>query len=418
MSHVRSGDFIVSTNNAGTPATILDKLYDRIDELDSLEVFISIPLRGMRLFLPQSAEKFKLITPFIGAMDREFMKRGTKVHYVPQHLSDVPGNMSEVKPGGVAIMMCTPPDGNGDISFGLSPLDASVVKGARLKIAQVNENVPFVKGEGMQCKLDDFDFIVDLTEELPTIDAGPPSVTDEKIAGLIMPYIPDGACIQLGIGGLANAVGSFLKDKKELGIHTEMFVESMVDLIECGAVTNSRKPFDKGISILGFGLGSKRMLDFADGNPAIESRSFGYVNDPCVIRQIDNFISINATMAVDLFGQCYSESIGFRQYSGTGGQADFVRGARHSKGGRSFVCTPSVMKKKDGTLASKIVIANEPGTVVTTLRSDVQYVVTEYGVAYLTADTIENRAKKLIGIAHPDFREQLTAEAKEVGIIS
>jgi 4-hydroxybutyrate CoA-transferase len=315
-------------------------------------------------------------------------------------------------------MMCTPPDEDGYVSFGLSPLDAAIVDAARLTIAQVNESVPFVKGEGMQCKLSDFDYIVEITEDLPVIEAGAPSEVEQKIAEQVMPYIVDGACIQLGIGGLANAVGSFLKEKKDLGIHTEMFVESMVDLIECGAVTNSRKPFDKGISILGFGLGSKRMYDFADGNKELESRSFGYVNNPHIVSQIDNFVSINATMAVDLLGQCYSESIGFRQYSGTGGQVDFVRGARHSKGGHSFICTPSTMKKKDGSLKSKIILANDPGTVVTTLRTDVQYVVTEYGVAYLVGESIEERAKRLIAIAHPMFREELTADAKQIGIIS
>jgi 4-hydroxybutyrate CoA-transferase len=212
-------------------------------------------------------------------------------------------------------------------------------------------------------------------------------------------------------------VGVFLKEKKDLGIHTEMFVESMVDLIECGAVTNAKKTIDAGKTIFGFGRGSQRMYDFMNNNADMETRSFNYVNNPTVIGQIDNFISINATLAVDLMGQCFSESIGFRQFSGTGGQVDFSRGAWNSKNGKVFICTPSSLTKKDGTRMSKIVLLPAPGSIVTTTRTDVMYVVTEYGVADLRNETVANRAKRLIAIAHPEFREELTAQAKEHGLI-
>jgi 4-hydroxybutyrate CoA-transferase len=413
---VQSGDVIGTPMINGIAYTVLDKLYDRLDELEDVEVNIAITVKAMRLFLPKAQKAFRLRSPFLGVIEREFMKRGTHIHFAPMHLSQIPEDRISVHPADVAVMVSTPPDENGMVSFGAWPMDKEVFQ-TRNIILQINENVPYVKGEGMQIHIDDVDCIIDLTEDLYTPDPEPPNEFETRIAEHIMPLIPNGACIQLGIGGLANAVGNFLKDKRDLGIHSEMFVESMVDLLESGAANNSKKNLDKGKTIFVFGLGSKRCMDYLDHNEAIETRSFKYVNNPSIIGKQDNFISINGTMAVDLTGQCFSESIGFNQYSGTGGQVDFVRGAQISRGGKSFICTPSVLRKKDGSVKSKICLLPEVGSYVTTVRSDVHYVVTEYGIADLRFETLENRAKRLIGIAHPDFRDELTHQAKEHGFI-
>ncbi|MDR1271489.1 MAG: 4-hydroxybutyrate CoA-transferase [Clostridiales Family XIII bacterium] len=413
---VKSGDSVTTSFVNGIPYTVLDKLYDRFDELDDVEIAIALAVKGMRLFLPKAGEKFRLKSNFLGPIEREFKKRGTNIQFAPIHLSRIPQDRLEIHRPDMAVMAASPPDEDGYVSFGAWPMDAKIMD-VRDVIIQVNENIPYIKGEGMQIKLDDATCIVDLTESLVTVDPAPPSEEEKKIAGHIMDYVVDGACIQLGIGGLANAVGTFLKEKKELGIHTEMFVESMIDLIESGAVTNSRKNIDTGKTIIGFGMGSQRMYDFLDHNEDIETRSFSYVNNPAVIGEIDNFVSINAALAVDLTGQCFSEALGFRQFSGSGGQVDFSRGAWNSKNGKVFICTPSTLKKKDGTLLSKIVLLPEPGSIVTTPRTDVMYVVTEYGVADLRNETIENRARRLIEIAHPDFREELASQAKEHGLI-
>ena len=238
-----------------------------------------------------------------------------------------------------------------------------------------------------------------------------------KIAGHIVERVPDGATIQLGIGGVASAIGGFLKEKRDLGIHTEMFVNALVDLLKCGAANNSKKTLLPGKTVLGFSLGSQEMYDFMDHNPDIEARPFEFVNDPRVIAQNDNMISINGAMQVDLMGQVCAESIGPRQFSGTGGQADFVRGANWSRGGMSFLALPSTLTTKSGEVKSKISAVLPLGSVVTTPRADVQYVVTEYGVADLRNEPLDVRAKRLIAIAHPDFRDKLTYEAKQAGML-
>jgi 4-hydroxybutyrate CoA-transferase len=416
LSHVKSGDRV---SPVGAVYSVLDKLAEKVESLDeSITLVMALIPKDLEILHPEFAHKVNIESNFFGFIERGHKKNGRWVDCAPVHLSDSVYTSYAVAPPDVVIMAATPPDENGYVSFGIGGQDERVVDSARVKIVQINEKVPYVWGEGVMYKLEDFDCIIDLTEDLAVSPpAKEPSETEKKIAENVLPYIKDGACIQLGIGGIANAVGSFLKDKKDLGIHTEMFVDAMVDLIECGAVNNSRKKLDKGISVMGFAGGTQLLIDYLDHNDQVIIKPFTYVNNPYIISQIDDFISINGTMSVDLFGQCYSESIGFDQFSGSGGQVDFVRGARHSKGGHSFICLPSTMVKKDGTVASKIVLHNDPGTVVTTLRTDVQYIATEYGVAYLEGQTLRSRAHQLISIAHPDFREELTSQAKANGLI-
>ena len=252
------------------------------------------------------------------------------------------------------------------------------------------------------------------TFELPTL---PPAKLDETssiIGNLIAEQIPDGACIQLGIGAIPDAVGLALQSKHDLGIHTEMFTSSMVDLIKCGAVNNSRKQIHRGITVTTFAFGSKAINDFIDDNPSIAIMPVDYVNNPEVICQNDNMISINAALEVDLFGQVCAESIGTKIISGSGGQVDYVRGACQSKGGKSFIAFASTAK---GGTISKIKPSLTPGAVVTTSKNDVDYIVTEYGLAHLRGETLSSRVKQLIAIAHPDFRDELTFDAKKRGIL-
>ena len=245
----------------------------------------------------------------------------------------------------------------------------------------------------------------------------PPVKLDEvsiTIGNLIAEQIPDGACIQLGIGAIPDATGMALKAKHDLGIHTEMFTDSMVELIECGAVNNSKKQIHRGKSVTTFAYGSKRIYDYIDDNPAIEILPVNYVNDPNVICKNDNMISINAALEVDFFGQVCAESVGTKHMSGSGGQIDYVRGACQSKGGKSFIAFTSTAK---GGTISKIKSILTPGAICTTSKNDVDCIVTEYGIAHLRGRSLGERTKQLIAIAHPDFRDELTFEAKKRGIL-
>ena len=255
---------------------------------------------------------------------------------------------------------------------------------------------------------------MEYNHDLPVL---PPVQLDEvskTIGGLIAERIPDGACLQLGIGAIPDATGMALKAKHDLGIHTEMFTDSMVELIECGAVNNSKKQIHRGKTVTTFAFGSQRIYDYIDDNPAVEILPVEYVNDPDVICQNDNMISINAAVEVDLFGQVCAESVGTKHMSGSGGQIDYVRGACQSRGGKSFIAFTSTAK---GGTISKIKPILTPGAVVTTSKNDVDYIVTEYGVAHLRGRSLGERARQLIAIAHPDFRDELTFEAKKRGIM-
>ena len=256
--------------------------------------------------------------------------------------------------------------------------------------------------------------LVEYHHDLPVL---PPVQLDDvskTIGGLIADLIPDGACLQLGIGAIPDATGMALKSKHDLGIHTEMFTDSMVELIECGAVNNSKKQIHRGKTVTTFAFGSQRIYDFVDDNPSVEILPVDYVNDPNVICQNDNMISINAAVEVDLFGQVCAESVGTKHMSGSGGQIDYVRGACQSRGGKSFIAFTSTAK---GGTISKIKPILTPGAVVTTSKNDVDYIVTEYGVAHLRGRSLGERARQLIAIAHPDFRDELTFEAKKRGMM-
>ena len=332
----------------------------------------------------------------------------------PTYYRDIPRHIRAEYEYDAFCVAVSPMDSHGYFSLALngSYAEAMIDKAKRIFI-EVNEKQHRCLC-GTQLHISQVDAIVENTHELPVL---PPVVLDETsitIGNLIAEQIPDGACIQLGIGAIPDATGMALKAKKDLGIHTEMFTDSMVELIECGAVNNSRKQIHRGKTVTTFAYGSKRIYDFIDDNPAVEVLPVDYVNDPEVICRNDNMISINAALEVDFFGQVCAESVGTKHMSGSGGQVDYVRGACQSKGGKSFIAFTSTAK---GGTISKIKPILTPGAICTTSKNDVDYIVTEYGIAHLRGRSLSDRTRQLIAIAHPDFRDELTFEAKKRGIL-
>ena len=333
---------------------------------------------------------------------------------LPAYYRDVPRHIRVEYEYDAFCVSVSPMDSHGYFSLANngSYAEAMMDKAKRIFV-EVNDQQPRCLC-GTQIHVSQVDAIVEFNHELPVL---PPVVIDETsrtIGNLIAEQIPDGACIQLGIGAIPDATGMALKAKHDLGIHTEMFTDSMVELIECGAVNNSKKQIHRGKSVTTFAYGSKRIYDYIDDNPAIEILPVDYVNDPAVICKNDNMISINAALEVDFFGQVCAESVGTKHMSGSGGQIDYVRGACQSKGGKSFIAFTSTAK---GGTISKIKPILTPGAICTTSKNDVDYIVTEYGIAHLRGHSLAQRAKQLIAIAQPDFRDELSFEAKKRGIM-
>ena len=415
---IKSGDTLCAGIATGVPYKFLDALADySLENLENVEFYHGAGFKPYKLGLPQYNGHLNVKSFFYGPVERAFVGYGSHFPYQPIHLSQTTRDRTVTHRGNVLLAAGTEPDENGMISLGPSPMGGDMLDYYDTVIVQVNKQMPYVYGEGAVIPADKVTWMVEAEEPICELGRAEPSEAEIKIAGNIVDRVPDGACLQLGIGGVASAIGGFLKEKRDLGIHTEMFVNALVDLLKCGAANNSKKTLLPGKTVLGFSLGSQEMYDFMDHNPDIEARPFEFVNDPRVIAQNDNMISINGAMQVDLMGQVCAESIGPRQFSGTGGQADFVRGANWSRGGMSFLALPSTLTTKSGEVKSKISAVLPLGSVVTTPRADVQYIVTEYGVADLRNEPLDVRAKRLIAIAHPDFRDKLTYEAKQAGML-
>ena len=333
---------------------------------------------------------------------------------IPGYYRDMPGHIRRAWDYDAVVLAASPMDKHGYFSLSCtsSYSEAMLDKTGRVYI-EVNRELPRAVC-GTQVHISRVDAIIENDHSLPVLPTAAPDALSTTIGGYIAELIPDGACIQLGIGAIPDAVGAALKTKHDLGIHTEMFTDSMVELIECGAVNNSKKQIHRGLSVTTFAYGSQRIYDFIDDNPGITILPVDYVNDPAVICRNDNMISINAALEVDLWGQVCAESVGTKHMSGTGGQVDYVRGACQSRGGKSFIAFSSTAKNDT---ISKIKSVLTPGAVVTTSKNDVDYIVTEYGVAHLRGEPLSSRARQLIAIAHPNFRDELRFEAKKRGIL-
>ncbi len=329
---------------------------------------------------------------------------------MPAFFRDFPAIYRDYVDLDAAILTVAPMDEDGYFcTGGTGGSVEAVVKKARKIFLEVNPNMPYLP-HAPKIHIDDVDAFCENDAPLVTLPAGKIDEKSRKIGELIAERIPDGATFQLGIGSIPDAVGLALKSKKHLGIHTEMFTDSMVELIKCGAVDNSTKPIHTGKTVTTFALGAQSMYDFMNHNPDIEMLPVDYVNNPVVIAKHKNFVSVNAALEVDFFGQVCAESIGTKHYSGTGGQADYVRGAVLSEGGQSFIAFTST--SKNDTI-SKIKPILTPGAVVSTTKNDVDMIVTEYGIAKLRGKTLKQRTRALIGIAHPNFRDELVFEAKK-----
>jgi 4-hydroxybutyrate CoA-transferase len=353
---------------------------------------------------PEMEGHFRHNAVFIGANVREAINSG-RADYTPIYLSEIEDLFeSGAMPIDVALIEVSPPDSHGFCSFGIGvDTTLTAARCARWVVAQVNDQMPRTYGDSF-IHVNDIDAIVDSSRPLCALKKPEPTDLHIMIARHVAGLIDDGAVLQTGIGGIPDAVLPFLKDRRDLGVHSELVSDGVIPLIETGVITGARKNYNPRKIILGFALGSKRLFDFIDNNPIFEFHPTAYTNDPGLIARNDNMVAINSALQIDLTGQVCSDSVGTQFYSGIGGQVDFLRGASRSKGGKPIIAISSTAKS--GKI-SRIVPMLSPGAGVVTSRGLIRYVVTEYGVAYLHGKTIRERAKALIEIAHPDFREEL-----------
>lgn len=410
VRQVKDGDRVVVGHACGEPPTLVEALVARAPELEGVEVVHMVAMGPARYAQPGMERSFRHNSLFVGASTRKAVSEGRALH-TPCFFSEIPRLFSwKILPVDVTLMQVTPPDAEGFCSLGVSvDYTLASARSDRVTIAQMNRFMPRTLGERIH--LDEIDCIVEKDE--PLIELKPPVIgeTEKAIGENVAKLIEDGSTLQLGIGAIPDAVLLFLKGKKDLGIHTEMFSDGVVALAEAGVVTNRKKTINTGKFVATFLMGTRKLYDFVDGNPDVLMRPVDYTNDPAVIGRHDDMVSINSALQVDFMGQVNAEMIGRDQFSGVGGQVDFVRGASRSKGGKSIIALPSTAAR--GTV-SRIAPALDPGAAVSTSRNDVHYIVTEYGAADLRGKSIRERATALIAIAHPGFREQLALDFERV----
>lgn len=406
---VESGNRVYLGGGVGAPQALINALVNRAPELANIELIHILHFGPAKYVQPQYAQSFRHNAMFIGSNVRQAVQEG-RADFTPVFLSEIPYLFHKnIVPLDVAMVQLTPPDEHGFCSFGAEVgCTKGAAENARLVIGEINPRVPRTLGDSF-IHVRNLDIVVECDYPLPEAVMGGASPVHQKIGEIIAELIPDGATLQMGIGSIPDAVLANLKNHKDLGIHTELFSDGVVELIEAGIINGAQKTLHPGKVIAGFLLGSQRLYDFVDNNPIIEMHPTDYVNDPFIIAKNDHMISINSAIEVDLTGQVAADSIGPKFYSGVGGQLDFVRGAARSKGGKPVIALPATAK--GGTL-SRIVPMLKPGSGVTTTRNDAPIIVTEYGIAEMFGRTIRQRAEALIQIAAPEFREELTRQAK------
>ena len=411
---VKSGDRIFLTGNCSVPSQILAALVDRAQELKDVEINQALTVGSADYVAPEMEGHLRVNTMFISHNTRKAVQDG-RADFTPVLLSEFPLLFKDkVLPVNVAFVHLSPPDAHGYCSFGVEVgLSKSPAESAEIIIAEVNEKMPRTLGDTF-IHVSAIDYIVPVDYDLPELamGEGKPSEKVEKIAKFIADLIPDEATMQMGIGAVPDAVLKHLYDKKDLGIHTELFSDGVIDLVEAGVITNAKKTIHPGKIIAGFVLGTKRLYEWVHNNPLIEFLRTEYVNDPFIVSQNHRMVAINSAIEIDLTGQICADSIGTKLYSGVGGQLDFIYGASRSKGGVPIIALPSTAKD-----FSRIVPTLKTGAGVITTRNHVHYVVTEFGVANLYGKTIRERAQALIDVSHPDFKEELTKQAQELHYI-
>ena len=404
LEAVTSGGRVWIQSGCGTPSTLVQALVARAPELRDVEVVHMMTLGSADYTKPEYAGVFRHRGMFLGANVREAVAAG-RADYTPIFLSEIEGLFtSGALPLDVCLMQVSPPDEHGYVSLGTTvDCTLTATRCASTVIAEVNERMPRTHGDTF-IHVSRISAFVETSRPLLELPSEPFTDLHLRVARNVASLIPDGATLQTGIGGIPDAVLTCLGDKRDLGIHTEMFSDGVIELIESGVINGERKSLHRGKAVAAFVLGTKRLFDFLDDNPSLEFRPICYTNDPFVVAQNERMVAINSALQVDLTGQVCADSIGTRPYSGFGGQMDFIRGASRSKGGVPIIALPSTAKK--GTV-SRIVPVLEPGGGVVTSRGDVHYVVTEHGIAYLHGKTLRERAAALIAIADPRFQGEL-----------
>jgi acetyl-CoA hydrolase len=413
---IKSNDNIIIHSNCAFPSTIVEALVKRKDELTGVEIFHALTVGDLPYLHAGMEGHFKHNAYFIGKNSREAVQNG-KAGFIPIYLSEIPllFNNGDLNLD-AALIHVSPPDEHGFCSYGVEVgLIKTGAESAKIRIAQINKNMPRTLGDSF-IHISKIDYLVEVDEEIKELPQANEDISPDmkdvysKIGEYIADLIEDGSTLQLGIGAIPDAVLGNLYNKKALGIHSEMFSDGVIDLVEKGVITNEMKTLHPGKIIAGFVLGTRKLYDFIDNNPQIEFHRQEYVNDPYIIAKNHKMVAINSAIEVDLTGQVCSDSIGTKLFSGFGGQVDFIRGSARSEGGKPIIALPSSAKNNS---ISKIVPFLKQGAGVVTSRADVHYVVTEYGVAQLFGKTIKERVKELINIAHPNFRDDLMRYAHE-----
>lgn len=419
VKHIQSGNRIFLTGNVSVPQKILAALVEYAPNLHDVEVCQALTIGSADYVKPELEGHIRVNTLFISGNVRKAVQEG-RADFTPVLLSEFPLLFKRgILPVDMAVIHVSPPDEHGFCSLGVEVgLTKTPAESARMIIAEVNEQMPRTLGDSF-IHVSRLHCIVPVNypiSEMPMSRDGNADIV-EKIASYIAELIPDGATMQMGIGAIPNAVLKYLHSKKDLGVHSELFSDGVIELVESGVLTNARKTLHPGKIVAGFMLGTQRLYEWADDNPLIELHRTEYINDPFIIAQNERMVAINSAIEVDLTGQVCADSIGPKLYSGVGGQLDFIYGASRSKDGVPIIALPSTTQTRDGTLLSRIVCMLKQGAGVVTTRNHVRYIITEYGVADLYGKSIRQRARQLINIAHPDFRSDLENQAKELNYI-
>ncbi|MBS4536741.1 acetyl-CoA hydrolase/transferase family protein [Clostridium sp. D2Q-14] len=406
VKNIKSKNRVVVGHAVGEPSLFLDVMVKNKDIYSDVEIVHLVPMGNAEYVKDGMEPYFRHNALFAGRATRKAINSG-KADFTPCFFYQVPKLLREDLPVDVALVQLTSPDDHGYCSFGVSnDYTKPAAEMAKLIIAEINDQMPRILGDNF-IHISDLDYIVENSHPVIELTPGKIREVEKKIGKYCASLIDDGSTLQLGIGSIPDAVLLFLKDKKDLGIHSEMISDGVVELVESGVITNKKKTIHPGKSVATFLMGSKRLYDYANNNPSIEMHSVDYVNNPAVIMKNYKMVSINSCVQVDLMGQVASESVGLKQISGVGGQVDFIRGASMGEDGRSIIAMPSTAAKGK---VSKIVPLLDKGATVTTSRNDVDFIVTEYGIAKLKGKTLRERAEALINIAHPDFRVDLAKE--------
>jgi acyl-CoA hydrolase len=414
IKQVRNGDTIVVPTGVGEPPALLTALSEMRRDFQDVKVFQILAMRKYGYIDPATADHVRHVAFFLGGATRSGGQEGW-IDFIPNYFSELPQQIERGQiASDVVFTMASPMDEHGyfSISLGADYTMAAIAK-ARAVVLEVNPHVPFAFGN---CHIHISQVAALVESDQPVLEVGLPKIgpVQEAIGKYVADMIDDGSTLQIGYGGIPDAVVMQLTNKHDLGIHTEMIGDGILTLVESGAITNRRKNYLPGKMIATFALGSEKLYRFMHRNPGLEMHPVDFTNDPYLAGQNDKLIAINATLQIDFLGQCGSESLGFSPYSGTGGQVDFVRAANRSRGGKAFIVLPSTAKNDT---ISRIVPTLTPGTHVTTSKNDINYVVTEYGVAQLRGKSMRQRTRELIGIAHPNFRAELTEQAKRMKIL-